>query len=261
MQVVILCGGLGTRLREETEFRPKPMVEIGGKPILWHIMKIYSHFGFNEFILCTGYKKEVIKNYFLNYEAMSNDCTIRLGSSHNIAIHGDSGDNWIITIADTGQETQTGGRVKRIEKYIRGNEFMLTYGDGLANIDIAKLAQFHHQHGKIGTVTGVRPSARFGELTIDADKVVSFAEKPQTSQSYINGGFFVFNRKIFDYIPNSTTSIFEREPLENLARDGQLMVYRHDGFWQCMDTFRELTLLNELWAKGAPWKVWKEGAK
>lgn len=251
MKTVILCGGLGTRLREETEFRPKPMIAIGDKPILWHIMKIYSSFGFQEFILCLGYKGEVIKNYFLEYDFVHSDFTIRLGSKaitrHSI-LH-DEGD-WQVTLADTGLRTMTGGRIKRIAKYVDGNTFMLTYGDGLANIDLHELLRFHREKKKIATVTAVRPVARFGELWVDGDLATSFREKPQIESGWINGGFFVFQKEVFDYLDEEC--VLEKEPLERLAREQQLAVYKHSGYWRCMDTYRDLEALNQEWASGRP---------
>jgi glucose-1-phosphate cytidylyltransferase len=260
LPVVVLCGGFGTRLREETEVRPKPMVEIGGRPILWHIMKLYAHYGHTDFVLCLGYKAEIIKRYFLNYEAMSNDFTVQLGAPDRIRVHRDrerSEHGWTVTLADTGLHAQTGARVKRIEKYIDGDAFMLTYGDGVADVDIAELLRFHAEHGKIGTVTGVRPPSRFGELMTEADAVVRFSEKPQTSQSFINGGFFVFDRRFFDYLAAADDCVMEGKPLEDLARDGELMMFPHAGFWQCLDTPRDLQRLQEIWHRGTPpWRVW-----
>jgi glucose-1-phosphate cytidylyltransferase len=260
MKVVILCGGRGTRLREETEYRPKPMVQVGGKPVLWHIMKIYAHYGFNDFVICLGYKGDMIKEYFLNYEAMNNDFTIQLGNYNNIQIHSNHQErDWCVTLADTGEETQTGARVKRIENYIDGALFMLTYGDGVANINIKKLVEYHKSHGKIGTMTGVHPSSRFGELVLKDNKIEVFNEKPQVTEGLINGGFFVFNKIFFKYLQEDDNCYLEKEPLENLAADGELMVYPHEGFWQCVDTYRELELLNHQWkSRNPPWKVWKE---
>ncbi len=259
MQVVILCGGKGTRLREETEIRPKPMIYIGERPILWHIMKIYAHYNHNEFILCLGYKADVIKNFFLNFQALTSDFTLAIGRSSGLRCHNPHPeDGWTVTLADTGQESQTGARVSRIRKYIREDTFCLTYGDGLADLNINKLIKFHKAHGKIGTVTGVRPPSRFGELGVGKrGKVVEFNEKPQATAGLINGGFFVFQRGIFDYLKDDESLVFERGPLQRLAREGQLVAYEHEGFWQPMDTFREYELLNTLWASGkAPWKVW-----
>ncbi|HON05138.1 MAG TPA: glucose-1-phosphate cytidylyltransferase [Candidatus Ratteibacteria bacterium] len=257
-KVVILCGGRGTRMEEETEFRPKPLVEIGGRPILWHIMKTYAYYGFDDFILCLGYKGRMIKEYFLNYEMMNSDFTLTLGSN-NIKIYNRSDEkNWKITFADTGEAAQTGARIKRIEKYINEELFMLTYGDGLSDINIRKLLEFHKSHGKIGTISGVHPSSRFGELVVSGNEVVKFGEKPQVKEGFVNGGFFVFHRKFFNYLREDDDCFLEKEPLENLAKDGQLEAYLHTGFWQCMDTRRERDILNNLWNSGkAPWKVWK----
>jgi len=258
MKVVILCGGRGSRLEEYTEFKPKPMVEVGGKPILWHIMKLYASYGFNDFILCLGYRGEVIKDYFLNYGAMNNDFTINFNKSDEIKYHTNHLESdWQISFVDTGQDSQTGSRIKQIEKYIQEELFMVTYGDGLADINIKDLLSFHKTQKGIGTVTGVRPSSRFGELITNGKKVVKFSEKPHTTQGLINGGFFVFNRKFFKYLSKKKDCYLEREPLEKLADDKQLSTYIHDGFWQCMDTRRELDLLNSLWISSkAPWKVW-----
>lgn len=254
MKVVILCGGKGTRMREETEFRPKPMVEIGGRPLLWHIMNIYASYGFKNFVVCLGYKGSMIKQYFLNYEAMNNDFSIQLGNRTSIQYHNHNEADWCVTLVDTGSEAQTGARVKKIESYIDGNIFMVTYGDGLSNVDINRLLEYHKSHGKIGTMTGVYPSSRFGELVIKNGKVEVFSEKPQTTKGLINGGFFVFNRGIFDYLNDNDGCILERAALENLASDGELMVYPHDGFWQCVDTYRELELINSMWkSSNAPW--------
>lgn len=258
-KVVILCGGMGTRLREETEYKPKPLVEIGGKPILWHIMKIYSSYGFKDFVLCLGYKGKMIKDYFANYETMNCDFTIDLGT-RSIELHNKHEEtDWRITLAETGEKAMTGARVKRIEKYIDGDKFMLTYGDGVSDIDISKLLEFHNSHRNIATITGVRPSAsRFGELVLkDKDYVKEFTEKPQIKEGYINGGFFVLNKTVFSYLEDEDECSFEQEPLENLARDGELRVFKHEGFWQCMDTYRDSLMLNNLWIKRRPpWKVW-----
>ncbi len=257
IQTIILCGGQGTRMREETEYRPKPMVEIGGRPILWHIMKIYASGGFRDFVICLGYKGEMIKEYFLNYEAMNNDLTIDLGKRGSVLYHGTHEDDWRVTLADTGLNTTTAGRVKLVEPYVKGRTFMLTYGDGLANVDVRALVEFHRRSGTIGTVTGVRPTSRFGELLTDGDRVQRFSEKPQTSEGWINGGFFVLEREFFDYLSLSPECVLERDPLERLAREGQLSVFHHEQFWQCMDTYRDYIHLNELWASGqARWKVW-----
>lgn len=256
MKAVILAGGLGTRLREETEFRPKPMVEIGGHPIIWHLMKVLEQGGLDHFVVCTGYRGTVIKDYFLNYEARNQDFTVHLGSRKEITYHGAHDEkDWTVTVVDTGPLTQTGGRVKRVERFVGDERFLVTYGDGLADIDIDALVAFHESHGRLATVTTVRPLSRFGVMDIDADGTVErFREKPQ-SDGYVNAGFFVFEPGVMDYLDDDC--ILEREPLAALARDGQLCAYRHDGFWQPMDTFREATMLNEMWDTGAaPWKVW-----
>jgi glucose-1-phosphate cytidylyltransferase len=254
-----LCGGQGTRLREETEVRPKPLVEIGGRPILWHIMKLYAHYGLDEFVLCLGYKGHLIKDFFLNYEARMKDLTVRLGRLRAIEYHNGHGeDGWTVTLAETGGTALTGARVRRIRRYLDDTTFCLTYGDGLGDINIAELIKFHRSHGKIGTVTGVRPPGRFGELEVEGNKVAAFAEKPQVTEGFINGGFFVFERAFVDrYMDDRDDLVLEREPLQRLAGDGQLMVFQHDGFWQPMDTYREWKLLEDLWNEGkAPWKIW-----
>jgi glucose-1-phosphate cytidylyltransferase len=258
MKVVILCGGLGTRMREETEFRPKPLVEVGGRPILWHIMKLYAHYGFRDFILCLGYKGSMIKEYFLNYEAMNNDFTICLGKESQIRYNNyhEEQDFWV-TLAETGAESMTGGRLKRIKKYLENEErFMLTYGDGVSDVDLERVLEFHKSHGKVATVTTFRPVSRFGILDINKEnKVMNFIEKPK-SDAWASAGFFVFERKIFDYLAGDET-ILEREPLEKLAEQQQLMAYHHEGFFQAMDTYREYQMLNEIWKSGeAPWKKW-----
>ena len=258
MKVIILCGGFGTRLREETEVRPKPMVEISGRPILWHIMKTYAHYGYKDFILCLGYKGEVIKNYFLNYEQLNNDFTIELGTGSIQLYNQHDEHGWRVSLIDTGLHTMTGARAKRVEKYIEDDCFMLTYGDGVTDLNINDLVEFHKSRGKIATVTGVSPPSRYGELGIAGDRVVSFREKPQTQDSFIGGGYFVFNREFFDYLSEDEGCVLERQPLERLAEDGQLSVYTHKGFWQCMDTYRDYSYLNELWDQGrAQWKVWE----
>lgn len=260
MKVIILCGGRGTRLGEVTEYRPKPMVEIGGKPILWHIMKIYAHYGFTDFILCLGYKGYMIKEYFFNYELINNDFTVELGENKNVEIHNShSEQGWRITLAETGTEALKGARIKKVEKYIDSEPFMITYGDGVANIDINKLLAFHQEHGKIGTITGVRPPSRFGELEVRNNKVAKFTEKPQASGGLINGGFFVFNKELFDFLSTDDDCDFERGPLEKLANMGELMVYEHFGPWQCMDTVRDMNHLNNLWNQNkAFWKIWRD---
>lgn len=237
MKVVILCGGQGTRLREQTETIPKPMVEIGGKPILWHIMKMYSHYGLNDFVLCLGYKGEVIKDHF--------------GQREN-------NDGWTVTLVDTGELAMTGARVFRVREYVKQETFCLTYGDGLGSIDIARLTEFHKSHGKLATVTGVRPPSRFGELMLDGDKVIEFAEKPQVTESFINGGFFVIEPEFIErYLSEDDNLTLEREPLQRAALDGELMMFAHTGFWQPMDTYREWKMLEEMWDTGnAEWKMW-----
>ena len=260
-QVIILCGGLGTRLREETEIRPKPMVEIGGRPILWHIMKLYAAHGLRDFILCLGYKGHLVKEYFLNYRAHQSDFTIALGNSRAIEYHTDAPeDQWRVTLVETGEAAQTGARVARAARYLRGDTFCLTYGDGLSDVNIGALLAFHRSHRKVGTVTGVRPAGRFGELDVDASgRATQFNEKPQVEKGFINGGFFVFQRAFVErFLEDRDELVLEQEPLQRLAREAQLMVYPHQGFWQPMDTYREFRLLNEAWASGkAPWKVWK----
>jgi glucose-1-phosphate cytidylyltransferase len=256
LKAVILAGGLGTRLREETEFRPKPMVEIGGKPILWHIMKFYSHYGIRDFVICVGYRGNDIKEYFLNYEALSNDFTIHLGGKTAVEFHGKHCESeWTVTVVDTGLGTNTGGRVKQIEPFIDDDEFLVTYGDGLADIDLDALIRTHRQHGRIATVTTVQPTIRFGILEVAPDgTVMSFREKPK-SEDWVSAGFFVFSRRVFDYLNGDV--VLEQEPLRLLTKDGQLMAYRHYGFWQPMDTYREFLLLEDLWDHGGrPWQVW-----
>ncbi|MCX6590501.1 MAG: glucose-1-phosphate cytidylyltransferase [Acidobacteria bacterium] len=260
MKVVILCGGQGTRLREETEYRPKPLVEIGGKPILWHIMKGYAHHGYEDFALCLGYRGHMIKEYFLNYEAMNNDFTISLGQKSRIDFNdAHKEQNFRVTLAETGQETMTGGRIKRVERYVDGDTFFVTYGDGLADVNITKLLEFHRSHGRAATVTAVRPQSRFGILETASDgKVLQFSEKPQVD-GWANAGFFVFERKVFDYLDADEGCILERKPLERLAAEGELMAYHHEGFFFAMDTYREYLYLNQLWKSGeAPWKVWSQ---
>jgi glucose-1-phosphate cytidylyltransferase len=257
MKVVILCGGLGTRLREETEFRPKPLVEVGGRPILWHIMKTYAHHGFRDFVLCLGYRGNMIKEYFLNYEAMNNDFTMCLGRKFQIHYDGSHQEqDFRVTLADTGLESMTGGRVKRIEKYIDEDTFLLTYGDGLSDINIAELLAFHRSHGRLATITAVRPISRFGIVTLDqTSQVLEFMEKPR-AEGWASAGYFVFNRGVFDYLGNDDC-ILEREPMERLAKEKQLVAFRHEGFFFAMDTYREYKYLNDLWASGAaPWKLW-----
>ena len=256
MKVVILAGGLGTRISEETVIKPKPMIEIGGKPILWHIMKIYSFHGINDFIVCCGYKGYVIKEYFANYFLHQSDITFDM-SKNEMKIHQERAEPWKVTLIDTGEKTMTGGRIKRIKEYLDdGEDFCLTYGDGLANIDITKLISFHKNHGKLATLSAIYPPGRFGALNIIENQVTSFFEKPRGDGALINGGFFVLNSKTFDYIQGDNT-IWEHEPLNKLASDGELMSFKHEDFWQPMDTLRDKHYLEELWeSEKAPWKLW-----
>jgi glucose-1-phosphate cytidylyltransferase len=258
MQTLILCGGMGTRLREETEYRPKPMVEIGGRPILWHIMKCYATHGFTDFVICLGYKGETIKEYFLNYEAMNNDFTVELGKPNSVSFYDAHGENgWRVTLVDTGIQTMTGARIKRASRYLSGDRFMVTYGDGVSDVDLRTLVAFHDRSKTLATVTGVHPSSRFGELLVQGDRVEQFSEKPQTHEGLINGGFFVFERQALEFLSDDPDCVLEREPLERLAAGGQLSVYQHHGFWQCMDTYRDYQHLNNLWDSGhAEWKQW-----
>lgn len=259
MKCVILCGGIGTRLREETEYQPKPMVHVGPRPILWHIMKIYAHYGHTEFVLPLGYKGDVIKEYFFHYEIMNNDVTIELGKPDSFYLHkSHSETGWKITMADTGLQTLKGGRIKNIEKYITDETFLLTYGDGVADIDINALVAFHNSHGKIATVTGVNPASRFGGLSVEGNNVKSFREKPKDGTGdLISAGFFVFNRKLFNYLTSDEHCDLEYGALECIAAEKELMVYRHKGFWACMDTQRDMDALNEMWKEGrAPWRIW-----
>jgi glucose-1-phosphate cytidylyltransferase len=256
MKAVILAGGLGTRISEETHLKPKPMIEIGGMPILWHIMKIYSAFGVNDFVICCGYKGYVVKEYFANYFLHMSDVTFDM-TNNDIKIHQKKAEPWKVTLVDTGENSQTGGRLKRVKPYLGDDDFCFTYGDGVASIDIASLLKFHKQHGKLATVTAVQPPGRFGALEMTGAAVNSFVEKPHGDGAYINGGFFVLNPKVIDLIADDLT-IWERTPLETLATSGQLQAYKHDGFWQPMDTLRDKQHLEELWSSGqAPWKVWQ----
>ncbi len=259
MKVVILAGGLGTRISEESHLRPKPMIEIGHKPILWHIMKIYSHFGFNEFVVCLGYKGYVIKEYFSNYFMHESDVTFDFTKGNQMTVHHHKAEPWKVTLVETGPETQTGGRVKRVGPYLNGEAFLLTYGDGVGSVDINKLCDFHKAHGRLATVTACQPSGRYGALDLAAaDRVTGFREKPKGDDSWINAGFFVMESKVLDYIKDDAT-ILEREPLEGLARDGQLHAFKHAGFWQPMDTLRDKRQLEEMWAEGrAPWRLWSD---
>ena len=255
MKVVILAGGLGSRLQEETTVRPKPMVEIGGKPILWHILNIYAAHGFQEFVVALGYKGESIKDYFLNFYALNNDVTVDLASGE-ARIHRSAGPAWKVHLVDTGASTQTGGRLKRLAPHLSDGTFMLTYGDGVADVRLKDLLAFHRSHGKLATVTAVRPPSRFGSFLLDGNRITEFQEKPQTGEGWINGGFFVLEPGVLDLIEGDET-YWERGPMEKLASAGELMAFRHEGFWQAMDTLRERRVLDELWASGRPpWKVW-----
>jgi len=262
VKTLILCGGQGTRLREETEVRPKPMVEIGGRPILWHILKLYAHHGLTEFVLALGYKGHVIKDYFLNYESRTTDLTVTLGRRAAVEYHDSHPEEgWRVTLAETGGEALTGARVRRAARYAGGEAFCLTYGDGVGDVDLTAVLRFHRAHGRLATITGVRPPGRFGEMRLEGDRVAAFAEKPQVSEGYINGGFMVFEPEAVErYLGDPADAddlVLEREPLQRLAADGQLAVWRHDGFWQCMDTYREWKLLDDLCRSGrAPWMVW-----
>ena len=257
MKTILLAGGLGTRLSEETTLKPKPMVEVGEMPILWHIMKIYESYGYNDFAVALGYKGDVIKDFFLNYKFHKSDMVVSLRSG-DVKFENDSSEDWTVGLHDTGANSMTGGRLYNLKKLFKpGDTFMLTYGDGVSDVDIKKLVAFHKAHGKIATLTAVRPSARFGSIIMKEDgSIQEFKEKPQTGEGWINGGYFVFNYEIFNYLTDAST-ILEREPLENLAKDNELVAYKHDGFWHCMDTIRDRDNLNEIWAnKNAPWKKW-----
>jgi glucose-1-phosphate cytidylyltransferase len=257
MKVAILAGGVGTRLLEETEIKPKPMVEVGGRPILWHIMQHYAHFGFHDFVVALGYRGEVIKKYMVDYCSLSSNLKVNLQSGEVTRNGGGEQPDWTVELIDTGLWTQTGGRIKRLQPFIGGETFMLTWGDGVSDVNLRDLLAFHRAHGKLATLTAVRPPARFGHLELDGSKVTEFSEKPQTREGWINGAFFVLEPEVFDYIEGDKTH-WEREPLERLAAEGQLMAYRHASFWQCMDTLRDRRRLEELWQSGhAPWKVWE----
>ena len=258
MKVVILAGGMGTRLSEETDLKPKPMAEIGEKPMLWHIMKIYSHYGFNDFVLCLGYKGYLIKEYFANYFLHQADVTIDM-KNNKMEVHHRKAEPWKVTLVDTGLNTMTGGRIKRVQEYTDGKPFMLTYGDGVADIDLGKLAAFHKRRGGLATITAVQPLGRFGAVEIgEKDSVTAFREKPRGDGAWINGGFFVLEPGIFEYIKGGDSAVWERATLEAIAADGRLSAYRHKGFWKCVDTLRDKTELENLWKSGgAPWKVWK----
>jgi glucose-1-phosphate cytidylyltransferase len=256
MKAVILAGGYGTRLSEETHLRPKPMVEIGGKPILWHIMKILSSYGVEEFIVALGYKGESIKEYFLNFYAINNDISVDLATGAT-EIHDGNQPNWKVHLIDTGLDTMTGGRLKRLRRWLDpGETFLFTYGDGVADVDVRSLVDFHHGHGRLATVTTVRPPARFGNLAFEQGRVTSFYEKPELGDGWINGGYFVLNERVIDIVEDDST-VWEREPIERLVADGQLMGYRHRGFWSCMDTLKEKNMLEAMWTRGeAPWRIW-----
>jgi len=256
MKIAILAGGHGTRLAEETEIKPKPMVEIGGRPILWHIMKIYGHYGYKNYVIALGYKGEVIKKYMVDYRSLCGNLTVNLGNGDRTYHEGDTLD-WTVELIETGLKTNTGGRIKRLAPYVGNETFMLTWGDGVANIDLDKLLAFHKSHGKLATLTAVRPPARYGHLELNGQAIEEFSEKPQTREGWINGAFFVLEPGIFDYIDGDDTQ-WEKEPLENLAKDKQLMAYQHSSFWQCMDTLREKYILQNYWDSGnAPWKIWE----
>ncbi len=256
MKVAILAGGYGSRLAEETEVKPKPMVEIGGQPILWHIMMLYAHHGFKEFVIALGYKGEVIKRYMTDFCSLNSDLTVKL-STGDITTHNGHPHDWTVDLIDTGQATLTGGRIKRLQPYLGEGTFMLTWGDGVSDVNLRELLHFHRSHGKLATMTAVRPPARYGHLEFDGDRVAQFNEKPQTSEGWINGAFFVLEPAIFDYIDGDQT-MWEHEPLQKLAREGQLMAYKHTSFWQCMDTLREKVILEQMWQSGnPPWKTWE----
>jgi glucose-1-phosphate cytidylyltransferase len=256
MKVAILAGGVGSRLSEETVVRPKPMVEIGSRPILWHIMMHYYHYGHDHFVIALGYKGDYIKKYVIDYCSLQSNLTVRTRNGGVTRHQTDAPPDWTIDLIDTGLETLTGGRIKRLAPYVGNDTFMLTWGDGVADVNINELLKFHKAHGKLATLTAVRPTARFGHLELDGDRIAEFSEKPQTSEGWINGAFFVLEPGVMDYIDGDDTQ-WERAPMERLAKDGQLMAYRHEGFWQCMDTLRDKHLLNELWDKGnAPWRTW-----
>ena len=256
MKVVILAGGFGTRISEESQVIPKPMIEIGGKPILWHIMKEYSHFGFNEFIICAGYKQHVIKSFFAEYALHNSDVTFDFRGENRIRVHNNFSEAWKVTVVDTGYNSFTGKRIKKIQPYIDDENFFLTYGDGLSDVNIDELLKFHKSHGKICTITAVKPESRFGYLDFDGDKVLAFREKSKEDVGWINAGYMVMNVKVFDYISGNV--FLEHEPMKNLTREGEIMAFRHAGFWQCMDTLRDKIRLEEIWKSGAPWKVWED---
>ncbi|MCI8327143.1 MAG: glucose-1-phosphate cytidylyltransferase [Lachnospiraceae bacterium] len=262
MKTVILAGGYGTRISEESHLKPKPMIEIGNMPILWHIMKLYSHYGFNDFIICAGYKQYIIKEYFANYFLHKSDITYDFtNGKHDMIVHNNTAEPWKVTVIDTGLDTMTGGRIKAVERHLEGQPFMVTYGDGVADVNVQKLVEFHQTHGKAMTITGVQPDGRFGVMDFadnSGNEIKTFREKSKEDNGWVNGGFMVCNQEVLDYIQEDST-IFEREPMEQLAKKGQLMCYKHHGFWQCMDTLRDREKLESLWAENhAPWKVWKK---
>jgi len=257
MPVVILAGGQGTRLREETERVPKPLVGIGERPIVWHIMKLFAHHGSRHFVLCLGFKSWLIKEYFLRYREQIADLTVRLGDPGPPIFHTNGEEDWEITLAETGLNTGTGGRIHRVRRYVDTDTFILTYGDGLGSVDVEALVDFHRSHGRIGTVTGVHPTSRYGEMNVDGSQVMEFAEKP-AAEGVVSGGFFVFQREVFDYLDDDPQLFLEQQPLRKLARDGQLSVYLHEGFWHSMDTYRDFQILNKMWDSGqAAWQIWK----
>jgi glucose-1-phosphate cytidylyltransferase len=256
MKIGILAGGMGSRLAEETSVKPKPMVEIGGRPILWHIMMHYAHYGFSDFVVALGYKGEVIKRYMVDYCSLNSDLVVNLGTGDVELQNGGQPCDWTVELVDTGVSTMTGGRIKRLAPYMGDETFMLTWGDGVSDLDLRKLLAFHHSHGKLATLTAVHPVARFGHIRVEGSQVAEFSDRPQTREGWINGAFFVLEPGVFDYVDGDETQ-WEREPLERLAKDGQLMAFRHDSFWQCMDTLRDKVLLEELWRRGdAPWRIW-----
>ena len=259
MKAVFLAGGYGTRISEESQFKPKPMIEIGGKPILWHIMKLYSHYGINEFIVCAGYKQGVIKEWFANYFLHTSDITFDFTKGNEIIVHNKYVEKWKVTVVDTGLDTMTGGRLKRVKSFIGDEPFFMTYGDGVSNVDIRKLLEYHKSHGKLATISGIKPESRFGILDLSSDnQVISFREKSDIDTGFINAGFMVLDPKVLDYVADDTV-MFEGKPMEHLAAEGQLMCYKHYGFWQCMDTMRDKEKLENLWNSGtAPWKVWED---
>jgi glucose-1-phosphate cytidylyltransferase len=257
MQVVILCGGKGTRIRDVADDVPKPMIHVGGRPILWHIMKGYAQYGFRRFVLCLGHKGWAIKQYFLHYHLAYSDLTLRLGSPDSVTVHRPAGEDWEVTLAETGADTMTGGRLKAVEPYLQGDHFLLTYGDGVSDLNVRHLVDFHLRHGKLGTVTAVCPPSRFGEIELEGDTVASFSEKPLVPRGWVSGGFFAFHRRFLARLPDRPDLVLEQGPLMDLAADGELAAYLHRGFWHCMDSSRDYEALNALWAGGAaPWATW-----